>query len=206
MIKQLCVLGLILVFFTGCQVAPTKYDEHNEGQWEAKVRIKDHKKDKSYVVRMNAYAVKDQSLRIEISGPFGSPLATLVMNEDKVQYLLPEQRKYFEGASSPKVLRPILSVPVDPRLFYSVLFDVAPEDQGWSCKNTRDGFLEKCKNAKQGLDVKWENRRGRKKNVSIKHKLATLQLDVTDFKPSLNPELDLFSLRAPKKFKKYRIK
>lgn len=206
MFKNVLVLFVACLFLTGCQLVPTKYDEHTEGQWEAKVLIKDHVKSKSFIVKVDAFAVRDQSLRLDVTAALGTPVASLVLAGDEVKYILPRQKKYYEGQSSPKVLRPILSVPVDPKLFYSLLFDVVPTDSAWACEKDKNGFLQECKNPDHGLNVSWKDRKGRKKSIYIEHKKASMQMNVTWFKPSLEGTQQVFSMTAPKKFKKYRIK
>jgi hypothetical protein len=205
--KPIVLLAGLAFYLTGCTTTPpVKYSDVTEGQWEAKVLIKDHENAKSHIVNVDAYAVRGQNLRIDVTAALGTHVASLVLNGDEVRYILPRKKSYFEGKSSEKVLRPILSVPVDPRLFYSMLFDVAPEEEDWSCETSDKGFLSGCENRVQGLSVEWKDRNGRKKSVLVEHEKASLQMNVTWFKPSLDPEKNIFSLRAPKKFKRYRIK
>ncbi|MEO0337277.1 MAG: hypothetical protein AAF202_12845, partial [Pseudomonadota bacterium] len=90
--------------------------------------------------------------------------------------------------------------------FYSMLFDVEPRQKDWSCNSSSQGFLKGCENSDQGLSVEWKDRSGRKKTIMVEHEKASLQMKVTDFKPSLDESKNFFALRAPKKFKKYRIK
>jgi len=200
-------LSLIFISFQlGCQLAPTRYSEHSEGQWQAKVLVKDHAKSESFIVNMDAYAVRDQFLRMDITAALGTPVASLVLQGEQISYILPQQKRYFEGPSSGRALSPILAVPVDPQIFYSLLFDVPPKQKGWTCAKDQKGFLKKCEQSKTGITVTWKERKGRRKNIFIDHKKASLQMNVSWFKPSLDAKKGLFVLKAPSRFKKYRLK
>ena len=205
-LRSMLSATFVVIFLTGCSLVPTKYDEVQEGQWEAKVLVKDHENSKSYIVKMDAFAVRNQSLRIDVTAALGTPVASLVLLGDDVKYVLPRKKSYYEGKSSERVLKPILSVPVDPKLFYSMLFDIVPADESWSCEKSEQGFLTSCKHDAKGPVVDWKDRKGRKKSVYIKHKKASLQMNVTWFKPSIETDRDVFSLNAPKKYKKFRIR
>lgn len=194
---------LTVLFIVGCQTMPTDYTTQTEGQWGSKVLVKDKVKSKSFIVNVDIQAVKDKKLRLDVTAALGTPVAALVMNEDQVKYILFRQKRYYEGESSSRVLKPILSVPLDPRLLFNVLFDQPIENKNWSCTKDEKGFLANCESPSEGLKVTWKDRKGRKKAIFIEHEKAELQMNISSFTPKAD---DVFSLKAPKSFTKYRIR
>ncbi len=182
---------------------PTDYTTHNEGQWSSKVLVKDKVKSQSFIVNVDIQAVKNQKLRMDITAALGTPVAALVMNGDKVKYILFRQKKYYEGLASNRVLRPILSVPMNPQLMHHLLFDQPIVDKNWSCSKDKKGFLTICESPMEGLKIIWKDRKGRKKAIYIEHEKASLQMNISSFTPKAD---EVFNLKAPKSFKKYRLR
>lgn len=182
---------------------PTDYSSHKEGQWGSKVLVKDKVKSKSFIVNVDIQAVRDQKLRMDVTAAMGTPVASLVLDADEVKYILFRQRRYYEGVASNKALKPILSVPLDPRLFYNLLFDQPIADKSWSCTKDEKGFLAVCESPAEGLKVTWKDRKGRRKAIYIEHDKASLQMNLSSFSPRAD---EVFSLQAPKSFKKYRLR
>ncbi|MCB0407838.1 MAG: DUF4292 domain-containing protein [Bdellovibrionales bacterium] len=204
MMVRLVIFSVLVIFFTtACQMIPTDYAEYNEGQWGSKVLIKDKVKSKSFIVNVDIQAIKNKSLRMDVTAAMGTPVASLVLNGDQVQYLLFRQKAYYEGASSDRVLGPILSVPIDPKLFFNLLFDEAMTDKNWSCIKDKIGFLLECKNLQDQLKITWKDRKGRRKAIFIEHSKAEIQMNISSFTPHAD---SVFSLKVPKSFQKYRVR
>lgn len=200
--KKIALL-LFVVLLAGCQMMPTKYSEHSEGQWGSKVLVKDKEKSKSFIVNVDIQARKNLQLRMDVTAALGTPVASIVLNGDKVEYILFRQKKFYSGVSNDRVLKPILSVPLDPQLFYNILFDEPVADKNWSCTKNQKGFLVNCENLQQGLKVTWKDRKGRKKSIHIEHARAEIQMNIKSFTPRAD---DVFVLKAPPSFRKYRVR
>ena len=121
MFSRLVVLFVSLIVLGGCQLMPTDYTTHNEGQWGSKVLVKDKVKSKSFIVNVDIQAIKDQKLRMDVTAALGTPVAALVMDDNEVKYILFKQKRFYEGQASSRALKPILSVPLNPRLLYNLL-------------------------------------------------------------------------------------
>lgn len=197
------VFAFFWIFVTGCQLMPTDYSEHSEGQWSSKVLVKDKVQSKSYIVNVDIQAVRDKKLRMDVTAALGMPVAALVLDDEEVKYILFRQKRYYEGQASERVLKPILSIPLNPRLLFNILFDVPIADKNWSCSKGKDGFLTECSSSSEGLKVTWKDRKGRKKAIFIEHEKAELQMNISSFKPRAE---DVFTLKAPESFQKYRIR
>ncbi len=196
------LISTIFAFFLGaCQSTPKKFDNVNEGQWEGRVLIKDKRKNQSHVVSVDINAIKDEKIRINVTAAMGTPVAALVVDGAKTQYILFKQKAFYEGATQPKVLNPVLAIEMDPRLLFSVLFDSDIKDTGWLCLKDEKNFLKTCENRTVGLKIDWVERKGEKRTVKIDHANASLQLNLNSFRPKVVARDDLFSLKAPSGFK-----
>lgn len=205
MLRLLGLFGFLMVI-VGCQVSPTRYDSISEGQWDGRILIKDKKQNKSYIVSVDINAVKDEKIRLDVTAALGHPVATLVVDGDKTQYILFEKKAYYEGRTQPKVLAPILSLPMDPRVLNHILFDREFRGSGWSCRRDEDDFLKSCENEKMDLEIDWVERKGRRKTVKIEHPRASLQLNLNTFQPKVVEKRDLFSLTKPPGFNAYKVR
>ena len=76
-------------------------------------------------------------------------------------------------------------------------------DKNWNCTKTEKGFLKSCENLDEGLRVSWKDRKGRKKSIFIEHARADIQMNIKSFTPQAD---EVFTLKAPKSFKKYRVR
>ncbi len=188
----------------GCQTAH-KYSEENQGYFDSKALIKDKKNNKNFIVRVEAYLKNQDKLRLEVSSPFGDLLGLVLLNGNKLEVLHAQKHIYYKGRASARALKPLLTIPLDPKIFYSIYLDRPMESKNWSCTNDDKGFLEQCKNLKSKLSIKWSGRINKKKLVHISHKKVNIQLNIRDFSPELKSEKPLFKVKVPKGYKKISI-
>lgn len=198
-LKLPILLFVSMTVLLGCQTFPTKYSDYEEGQWEARALIKDKTQSKSYVVHLDIHARKNKQLRMDVTAALGTPVASLALNDEKVRYILFQQKQFFDGRVSERSLSPILSVPLDPRLLYHVLFDEPFADKVWSCSQDKKGFVEKCQNPKDSFVIQWKDRKGKKKSVVIQHPNAEIQINILSFKEGVS---EVFDLKVPPTFQK----
>jgi hypothetical protein len=193
-----------VVFVSGCGTAPLNYDKVEEGNWKAKALIKDHEQNRSYIVNLNFNAIRGKKLRMDVSTAIGGAVAVLTADEKDVRYILVEAKKFYYGTARPEVMRPILSIPFDPRWLQNILFDTPFTEKSWSCE--KDGkYLTKCSDTTTGVVVTWSQRVGDRKVVQIEHKRANVQINVLAFKPKVEDRKDLFELKAPPSFEKLNV-
>jgi hypothetical protein len=197
----LLVLGLI-----GCASAPKRTLNFTEGNWRAKALIKDKEQGRSYIVNLNFNVIKNQKARMDVTSALGTGIASLVVENQEVRYLLVDSKRYYYGSPRPDVMRPILSVPFDPRWIHNLLFETPIPDKSWSCTKESDGWLRECRDMVSGAVVSWANRQGDKKTVRIDHTKAFVQMNVQAFKPKVEDRKNLFELEVPNGFQKLRIR
>lgn len=202
--KLILVIAAVL-FFSGCATAPVSYDKFQEGNWKAKALVKDRDQNRSYIVALNFNAVRGKQVRMDVSTTLGGPVAALASDQKEVHYLLVDVKKFYYGSTRPDVMRPILSIPFDPRWLHNLLFEIPFTDKGWTCQN--DGkYLAKCSEAGTGLTVTWASRVGERRTIQIEHKRANVQLNIQSFQAKVEDRKDLFDLKAPSAFEKLNLR
>ncbi len=203
-------LSLVLLSFglllTGCQTGPKRFSDETEGQWQAKVLVRDAKVGRSQIVNMNVQAVNQSRLRMDITAALGHHVASLVLRKDQVEYLLTSEKKFYSGRSNENALRPILALPLNPQLLYNVLFDLPIEEKGWTCTKDQKDFIADCKNLSSGLEIKWSERKGRRKTVHITHQLGAIQMNFMAYKPKVEGADSQFDLVSPQGFQQQKIR
>lgn len=202
-----CIIPLLLIVtLAGCASAPHRVSNLNEGNWKAKALVKDKEQGRSYIVNLNFNAIKNQKARMDVTSALGTGVAALVVEDKEVRYLLVDSKRYYYGSPQPDVMRPILSVPFDPRWLHNLLFEMPIPDKSWSCTEGNGGWLQECRDLASGVTVKWANRQGDKKTVQIDHVKASVQINVQTFKPKVEDRKNLFVLEAPDGYQKLRVR
>lgn len=187
-------------------VAPINYEKITEGRWSAKALVKDKEQSRTYIVNLDLNAVREKQLRMDVSAALGTTVAALVVNGKEVKYLLVEPKKYYFGKSRADVMRPILSVPFDPRWLHNILFEIPFAEKNWSCSRDPKGLLLECKDANTGVKITWSARNGQKKTVFLEHARANVQMNFSSFKPKVEERADLFELKAPQGFDRFNVR
>ncbi len=202
------ILLALLVFlsFTGCKTTPKLYSDVSEGQWRAKALIKDLAESRSYVVNLNINLVKNQRARMDVTTGLGTGVASLVTDDKEVRYILVDKKRFYTGAAQPSAMRPILSIPFDPRWLNNILLEEPIVEKGWTCARDGSGFLSECHDSLSGLKVTWSDRHGDKKTVQLDHSKASVQIKVQSFKPKVEERKNLFTLEAPAGYQKLRVR
>lgn len=196
---------MLSVLLASCTTTPTHFSQLQEGQWRAKVLIRDKARNKSHIVYVDVMAVRPEKLRMEVTSPIGIHLASFAMNNGKVEYLLTRRKEFYRGRTSSENLQEVLQMPIDPRLLTKILFDEDLSGQGWQCKRDKKGFLSACEDDGQDLKLTWSNRERSRRTITFFTPKARVQMLLKGFKAKVEAKGNLFRLQAPKNFKVRRI-
>ncbi len=199
------ILSVAVAALVGCQTAPLRMNSAREGQWEAKALIKDKEQARSYVVNMNFNAVRSEQARMDVTSALGSGVASLVVDAKEVRYILFDSKRFYFGTPQIDVMRPILSIPFDPRWLHNILFEIPFAEKSWTCVLSSD-WLSECRDSVTGLKITWSARQGQKKTIFIEHPKATVQINVRSFEPKVEDRKNLFTLEAPSGYQKLRVR
>jgi hypothetical protein len=201
------LVSLILVFLVvGCSSKPVNMSKVAEGSWRARALIKDKEHSKTFIVVLDFNAVKGEQTRLDIASTLGQQVASLVTTNSEVKYFNADTKKFYTGTPRAEVLRPILSIPLDPRWLQNVLFDEPITAKNWTCKNDKDGMVEECREAQSGIVIGWHNRKGTTRTVDISHPKADIQMNFITFSNKISDKDKVFALEVPKGFQKLRLR
>lgn len=172
-------------------------------QWESKAMIKNTKTGEANVLNLDIIAKKPFPFRAEVTNSMGFHLASIVVLEKEIQFLLPKSKKFYTGDLSSKVLRPVLNVSLDPKLIIGAIFNEPFDD--WKCES-ENGTLKSCET--QSSDkINWSpsaDRNGHR--VEIKGESYESQFQIKLLKESPAVKDSTFILKIPEGFKTYTLK
>jgi hypothetical protein len=195
------ILSMLSIVIFGCASRQTvPFDQSKkEGQWEAKAQVRDLQKGVTRTVSLDILSVRNQALRMEVSGNMGVHVASFLLQGGDVSYAIHPQKTFFSGPVSEKSLRRLLNADIDPRWLYAIFFDEPL--RGWECAGQP---VEKCRRS-DGTEVTWSERQGEKKRVTIQNSQYELQILVKDFATKvLSPER-AFTLNSPETYRRYKL-
>lgn len=198
--KKLSIFFILILLAACASKPPVPYEaEKNEGQWEAKAQLRDFEKGTTNNLSLEVMAYRDQALRMEVTGPLGVHVASVLLKGSDIKYAAHTQKRFFSGPVSESSLRPILRADLDPRWLYGVFFDEPLN--GWKCEGDP---IEKCEKANLAT-ILWSERNGEKKRITIKNPKFELQILVKDFTTKVQSPERIFSLESPENYKRYKL-
>jgi hypothetical protein len=199
-------IAVFALTLSACVSTPKNLAGLSEGQWKAKALIKDNEQARSYIVNLNFNAVRGQRARMDVISTLGTGVATLLVDDKEVRYVLFDSKKFYYGQPQADVMRPILAIPFDPRWLHNILFDEALPNKSWTCSKDRNGSLQSCQDSVTGLKITWSNRNGDRKTIFIEHTKASLQINIQFFRPKVEDRKNLFVLEAPAGYQVLRVR
>jgi len=176
--------------------------------WGAKAQIKELKTDKVQQISIDFVGQAPGYIRADITGPLGISLATLVTDQNQIQYILYRQKSFYEGQASEKALRSVLKMDLDARHLYSICFDQPILEKNWNCKVGKDGMVDLCKNEEKSLLIQWTERNEYKKRVILSNADYEIQIVYKDYRTKvLDPSQNKspFRIEVPEEFKRYKV-
>lgn len=204
------ILSTSLIVFVGCQTSLDriyKTSDLKEGEWTAKVMVRDKVKKSNNYLNIDFIAIRPHRLRFDVvTTSLGIHLATFVMNQKKTRYLLAREKKFFIGPTGPEMMKTLVRVPLNPRVFSSFLFDVPPEQDQWTCKFDKNQFLKECKSLLEPLEIVWKKRSPNQRVIAVRSLKADITLHLRLIQPKVQNKRVAFHLSPPEGYKIFRFK
>jgi hypothetical protein len=179
--------------------------------WEAKAQIKDIKNAKTHQVSLDFIAHWPDAVRVDVSGPMGIALASLMAKKNEIQYALFRQKAFYEGRVSDTALRSIFRIDLDARHLLNICFDKPILRKDWHCENDAMGLVASC-SRNDGLRIQWGERDGLKKRVTIANPEFEVQILFKNYSTKVlnenedeNTRKNPFLISPPDDFKRYKI-
>lgn len=139
---------------------------------------------------------------MDVETSLGIHIASFAYNKDRVQILVPEQRRFYSGKSSPKAFRKVIPLDLDPKWLLNILFEKNLEAKNWNCKKDDKGQWASCK--LKSLSIKWVKRKRQMRVISFETKAAKVQLQLKGFEKTAKQD-GFYKLKKPSSFKSYRL-
>jgi hypothetical protein len=178
-----------------------KFSEMKEGEWHAKVLVHDKKAGHSGIVNVDIKAINGERLRLDVTSTMGSFIASMAMNQTQLDYVNASEKTLYHSKPTPRAVQAILQVPLEPNLFFNILFDQLPTGKNWDCTTDANSMPKMCKDTKTNLTISWTRRAGESRTVEIDHPLAQLQMNLFDFVGHIGDAAKAFDLKVPSSFK-----
>ena len=205
--QTILILWMSSVLFSGCQFfQKTKTEDVPApsviGQWEAKAMIKSHQTGDASIVSLDVMAQQPQPMRVDVTTSLGISLASIVIKDDQIEYVLPKQKKYYQGPVSEGSLQPILKIKVDPKILAAAFFETSYPQ--WNCA-AEGGALMNCATP-DGVQIKWIREPQSPKTVFVTSPDFDVQIQVKSFAAKNEIPASALVLKIPENFKKYKLK
>lgn len=176
-----------------------------QGHWETKAQVKDLKNQKTNFLQIDFVAIRPDKLRAEVTGTLGVSVATLTLNKGQIQMANHNQKKYYSGKISDRVLSSIFGIHLDPRILLFALFDEPLPEKSFQCSLDAQGLVQECKGKQMDLTLRWSERNGELKRVVISRADFEVQILVKDFTTKVQESVDLFKIEPPAAYKSYQL-
>lgn len=201
---------LAILFLNGCASQPIIESTNNginskTGQWETKALIKNLKENKSQTVSIDIFAVKNEKARFEITALLGFQVASLVMTDKDVSYIIYSEKNFYHGKSSERSLQKALGLPINIMNLTNIAFEQPIKGIGWKCSEESPGLVAKCENSSQGYSVIWKDRSQGQKNVLISAPQFEMQWHFKTTQTEVQFKSGLFNLKQPEGFKAIQL-
>lgn len=185
-----------MVFLFSCGTKPIKEGTYEKAAWETKAQLKNLKDGKVHNVSIDVYAIKNDKIRIEATGTLGFKVASIVIDREKVQAILPTEKKFYQGPATQEAITRVLKIPLHPSVLFAIIFDQGLRGGSWTCAPDEQGLVKQCQN-KDLIFVEWERLENPKKMVRIKTKSMEVEWFFKDVDVDWKPKAEIFQLSAP---------
>jgi hypothetical protein len=194
---------ILLFIFCGvlssCASAPqkslvtTSKNGDREGVWHGKLLLTDKKTNKSHTVVIDASARESANhsavqMRLEVETQLGIYLASIVLNDKQLSFLLPRQKRFVQAPATADSMARFVSVPLDPKIFVELLFDETPESTDL-----------------QDLHLTWDQRTAERRVLHLVSSRVDARLSLENMPTKVEFRGGLFDLQPPKGYKVEKI-
>lgn len=210
--KRLFFFLISLGFLVSCATnapkpVPVPGATLQKAQWDTKAVVRDIKNNKSNTVDIEIAGDYPEKLRMDVKAFMGTQVASLALKGDDIRYAIYPQKKFFEGKANEGSFMPLMNVPLHPRNFLSIIYDVPMRGTGWVCSKGADGFIAECDQAAKGVKVQWTDRTSEgQKKVLITGPSFEMRWLFRPPQTEVQFKDETFTLEAPSEFKTIQLK
>jgi hypothetical protein len=170
------------------------------------------KNGKSYKLKSEIYILDNRMVRLDVTTTLDLPLASVLLGENKIEYVLYRDKKYFVGRPNPNALDPVFPLSIDAPTLISILREEKIKNA--QCDETGD-VVSECRGAVGGTQyvVKWEKRassgpmagRAMKISLELPGRHVGLKFYFTGWQKSVSNAERLMVLQVPPGFQSFSV-
>lgn len=182
-----------------------KWTEIEGGKWNSSVKIIENNSKKTHAFELAFKAIKGKKTRLDITAFMGTPIASMVIEDGKMEAAIIRQKKIYWGKPTSEVLKHALGFGFDPKVISSVIFETLPVGEKWDC-NIDTETAKRCVSPKEDLIINWENRNDLKRSVKLETAEFVVEISFNGYVPDELLEPKTFVIKRPKSFKVIELK
>ncbi len=180
----LSLFSLVCLLCISCATTTPKGEfRTQDGYWEAKAQLRNLAKKEVRDMNLDVLSVGPDRFRMDVTGPMGINLATVLISRDKIKYILYQQKKFYEGKLSSQAFLPIIKLRFNPRVLIHLFRGTPLEEPGWECRFDLRHVLKDCENKEENIKVVWNERSKSQKQVTLSDRSFELEIIFKSFTP-----------------------
>lgn len=207
LIKFVTILFVLIQL--GCHSKPIKPENvmvtKGPVRAKAKIQIKDLRKGDVHYIDVDILAQRDQRLRMDLRATLGILVASIAIQGNEIEYVVPQKKTMYSGAVSERSFKPLGSMQIHPKVFYSLIFDEPLHGGDWLCQKDPQGKPAICESQSLNSKVEWNDRN----NGQLKVFVSSLTFEMTWILKSAEEDRSLtasdFNLKKPEGFNSVTI-
>ncbi|MDZ4678725.1 MAG: hypothetical protein SGI74_14605 [Oligoflexia bacterium] len=167
---------------------------------------------KSYKLKSDIYVLSGKTVRLDVTTTLDLPLASVLLNDQKIEYVLYRDKKYYSGKPNPHALDPVFPLSIDASTLISLLNEQSIKNA--QCK-TEAGFTSECAGSVGGAQyiVRWEKRattgllagRATKVILELPQRHVALKFYYTNWQKTVSNAERLMVLQVPEGFQSFSV-
>ncbi len=152
---------------------------------------------------MDALAKEPHQLRLEITTQLGIPVASIVIDKDRMQALIPQQKRFIDAPATAQAMGKIARLPIEPAILMDLLFDNGlNERKGWACDTNSE---QRCVHAATSASVVWRKREGDPRQFLLDSPRAEGNFSIREVKTKVEFGGSTFKLTPPASYKTEKL-
>ncbi len=209
-------LAFIFIFVTACTTAQ-KEDSistsplHNPSQGLS-ANLFVERNGKSYKLKSEIFILNSSTVRLDVTTTLDLPLASVLLTDQKIEYVLYRDKKYYSGKPNSKALDPVFPLSIDAATLISLLRE--ENMKGAQCKS-ESGVIAQCAGAvgEAQYVIQWDKRvttgpmagRATKVTLELPKRQVVLKFYFTNWQKSVSNAERLMVLQVPEGFKSFSV-
>lgn len=177
-----------------------------QGQWRGNAYIVSKKSGKGATLTLEIVAQEPSKMRMEVTGSFGVQLASVAMNDERVTYVLPREKRFVSAPSDSDALIGLIPIRIPPQSLLNLLFDRPLSPREWKCQKNESSGEQRCSHHSDSLVVSWKKEADTRRRFKIGSTDADIDMVIQEAKSNVEIGPDIFQLSPPKGYRRQIVR